>query len=276
MNAASQKRVMQAITAVMLALTYFAAGFAICAGLPTTTTVLSAQTSRWEGSPFTAAQMEELAVATRDYTVATHDQAALMDAIAKANDEAATPYANADADRLAEAPDQYTLDADALAHLDDVYEVVSRFTMPLVGVALISAFCLMALLRMFGYRPVGTALLWAGVAVLALFAMLGLWALIGFDGLFASIHSAFFADGTWTFPADSLLIRMYPQAFWMSMGAVWLASSCALAVISLIVGALMLRAAKKRQAAAKATAAPSDARENAVASESAPAQTERG
>ncbi|WP_251213289.1 DUF1461 domain-containing protein [Adlercreutzia murintestinalis] len=264
MSTSAQKSVMQVITAIMLALTYFAAGFALCAGIPATTGWLSSQTSLWEGSPFTAAQMQDLALATRDYTVSGHDRAALTEALAHANEAANTPYAALEGEQLiSQAPDAYTLDADALAHLDDVYEVVSRFTMPLLGVALISAFCLMALLRMFGYRPVGVALVGAGGAVLVLFAALGIWASIGFDGLFTNIHTLFFADGSWVFPADSLLIRMYPHAFWVGMGGIWLASSCVLAALSLVIGALMLRAAKKRAAARTRTSSAAPAAQDA-------------
>lgn len=243
---------MQAITAIMLALTYFAAGFAICAGVPPVVGLLSAQASQAEGSPFTQEQLGDLALATRDYTVGSHDLDALMAAVAQANAEARTPYADASAEQLLdEVPAEYTLDREAVAHLDEVNDVVSRFTMPLVGIALISAFCLMALLRAYGYRAVGSPLMLAGAGVLVLFAVLGLWGLVGFSGFFAGLHTLFFSEGSWMFPADSLLICMYPEAFWMGMGLVWLASSSLLALISLVIGALMRRSAKE-QAAARA------------------------
>ena len=56
-------------------------------------------------------------------------------------------------------------------------------------------------------RPrLGTVLLATGALVLGLFAALGAWAYLDFDALFALFHSFFFADGTWTFSADSLAV----------------------------------------------------------------------
>lgn len=251
MSKTTQMKVMQAITAVMLVLTYIAAGFAVVAGIPETTYRLSLINSQHDESPFSKQQLADLAVETRDYTVSAHDLDALMAQVAQANEEAGTPYADATKEQLLnEVPDEYTLDAAVIAHLDDVNEVVGRFFMPLLGVAMIAAFCLMGMLRMYGSTPVGRALLWAGAAALVLSAVLGIWALVGFDGLFAGLHAVFFADGTWVFPADSLLIRMYPGSFWAGMAMVWLVVSCVLAALSTLMGWLLVRRQKKAEAAA--------------------------
>lgn len=247
MGASTQQKVLGIITAALLALTYFAAGFAVCAGVPAVTEQLATRTARADLSPFEREQLTSLAVATRDYTVGAHDQSALAEALAQANRDAGTPYTSmAPEELLAQAPDEYALDEAALAHLDDVNEVTSRFFMPILGAAVLAGFCIMAGYRMFGSRMVARALIGAGAVVLAVLAVLGIWGIFGFNGLFSGMHALFFQSGTWVFPVDSLLICMYPQTFWMGMGAVWLSISCLLAALSIAGGAIMLRRERKR------------------------------
>ncbi|MHB8049816.1 MAG: lipoprotein intramolecular transacylase Lit [Coriobacteriia bacterium] len=42
-----------------------------------------------------------------------------------------------------------------------------------------------------------------------------------FNALFAWFHSLFFAEGTWVFPYEALLIRVFPLPFWIAAGATW-------------------------------------------------------
>lgn len=263
MGSSSQRKVLGIITAALLALTYFAAGFAVCAGAPTVTEQLAARTVRADLSPFEREQLTSLAVATRDYTVGAHDRGALAEALAQANRDAGTPYASLAPDELLiQAPDEYALDEAALAHLDDVNEVTSRFFMPILGVAVLAGFCIMATYRMFGSRTVAGALIGAGATVLAVLTVLGVWGAFGFNGLFSGLHALFFQSGTWIFPVDSLLICMYPQAFWVGMGAVWLVTSCLLAALSIAGGAIMLRRERKHamQQEGQAQPTPDDSR----------------
>lgn len=44
-----------------------------------------------------------------------------------------------------------------------------------------------------------------------------------FERFFVAFHGLFFAAGTWTFPYDSLLIRLFPEPFWVASGASWAA-----------------------------------------------------
>ena len=85
-------------------------------------------------------------------------------------------------------------------------------------------------------RALGRTLMASGGLVLAAFCALGAWAAIDFDGLFAAFHSLFFQAGTWTFPYDSLLITLYPTAFWMGMGGIWLAVTCGLSILAVLIG----------------------------------------
>ena len=111
-----QEKVLSALSAILLALTYFVAGFAVCAGVPGVTEQLAMRCSEADLSPFEHPELTQLAVATRDYTVGSHDLDALTDAIADANSKAATPYAGSSAEELlSEVPDAYTLDEEAIA-----------------------------------------------------------------------------------------------------------------------------------------------------------------
>ncbi|WP_165170949.1 DUF1461 domain-containing protein [Adlercreutzia sp. ZJ242] len=263
MSKDTQQTILSVICAVALALTFFASGLVTCC-LPITTQVLAGATCAHDISPFTQDELIRAAEATRSYTVDEHDEEALYAALWEINERAAAegralagapdlaaarggadagarPDVEAIKGAFAGASESYVLPADAVAHLDDVSDVIARFTPALLGIAVLAAFCLMATLRLYGARPVGRALTWAGAGTLAALLLLGLWALIGFDGFFAAFHGLFFADGTWTFPSDSLLICMYPTAFWMGMGGVWLATSCALSILSLALGLHMLK-----------------------------------
>ena len=247
MSKTAQERVIIALTSIALALTFFASGFAVCAGVPATTEVLARATSADEISPFSKDQLVEAAVATRAYTVVETDRDALAETVARINADARTPYAAATRAQLEAAPDAYALTPYALDHLDDVHAVIERVMPALLGIAVLAAFCFAVTLRQFSTRAVGCALLLAGCGVIAVFVALGAWVLIDFDSFFAAFHSLFFSAGTWTFPYDSLLICMYPQAFWMGMGAVWLATAVTLSILSVVFGIVLTK--KRAQSA---------------------------
>lgn len=180
------------------------------------------------------------------------DQASFL---GESSDSEAAAFADATAMRdavakLAALDQAYALDDAALSHLTDVNDVISRVTWALIGVAVLAAFCLMVSMRSFGAQAAGRALMWAGGGIVVLLVLLGAWALIGFESFFAAFHSLFFAEGTWTFPYDSLLICMYPTAFWMGMGAIWLVTTGALSILSLVSGRMLVKRAHEQAATA--------------------------
>lgn len=221
---------------IFLAITYIAIGYAVCAGIPFVTEKVAAATVDDASSPFGKVELVEGAVATRDYSFGSHDLDAYMATIRDMNQEAGTPYADGD---LAGAPEQYTVTPEAITHLDDVYEVSSRLLMPIFGIAAIAAFLLFGGFRMFGPRVVANMLVIGGCIAGGLLVLLGLWALISFDSFFAAFHGLFFAQGTWTFPSDSLLITMLPEGFWAGIGGVWLTLSILLAAVSVVLGVVL-------------------------------------
>jgi integral membrane protein (TIGR01906 family) len=60
-------------------------------------------------------------------------------------------------------------------------------------------------------------------------------AVIDFATFFAGFHGLLFKAGTWTFPADSMLIRLFPERFWATAGLAW-GSLSALIAAGLLVG----------------------------------------
>ena len=262
MTRSFQRNLIGTIAAVALAATFILCGVAVCAGVPQVTETLSRATSNTELSPFNQDQLVRAALATRDYTVVEPDEAKLMEVIAEINDEANTPYAGASAEELAAADDAYTLAPEELSHLQDVNAVIARLMPVVLSCALLAAFCLMGSLQMWGPRSMGRPLAWAGGAVVALFAVLGVWALVGFDSLFAAFHGLFFADGTWTFPVDSLLICLYPEAFWVGMAGVWLAVTLLVSILSLVCGIALIRRERRSRADRAQSAAIEETKKN--------------
>ena len=109
-------------------------------GVPQTTEMLAGAFSGNgnPGTPFSHDELVQAAVATRDYTVGSNDREAVFSMLHAINESAGTPYAEASPDELAAAPEEYTLPADALSHLDDVYHVVAGARIGLIVVALVA------------------------------------------------------------------------------------------------------------------------------------------
>ncbi len=234
-------RLLSIIAAVALAVAFVAAGLGICC-LPQTTQALANAFSGMDNpnTAFTHEQLVRAAMATRDFTVGSHDEAALTETLAAINEEAQTPLAP-HSNKPAGYTEDYTLDENSISHLDDVYEVIEQTKPWLIGAAVLAA-ALIAFLLLTGKRSsAGEALLMGGTVVLVGFLVLGIMAVVNFDGFFAVFHSLFFADGTWTFSYESLLITMYPTAFWMGMGVVWLATTCLLSILAIVIGCILRR-----------------------------------
>lgn len=222
-------------SALLLAVTLIGAGFAAVAIPDAATATLSRAFSGCDqpNTPLTADEFASMAIAGKHYTFDDNDREKLDAAIAEANvaaeaDGRATASTRENAAR--------SLPADAISHLDDVYRVAS---MAKPALAIVAVLCIAGLAHVavrIGRRALGRTLIAGGGLVLAAFCALGAWAAIDFDGLFAAFHSLFFQAGTWTFPYDSLLITLYPTAFWMGMGGIWLAVTCGLSILAVLIG----------------------------------------
>ena len=225
-------------SALLLAVTLIGAGFAVVAIPDAATATLSRAFSGCDqpSTPFTADELTSMAIAGKHYTFYDNDRDKLDAAIAEAN---AAAEADGRATASARESAARNLPADAISHLDDVYRVACVAKPALVIVAMLCIAGLAHVAVRIGRRALGRTLIAGGGLLLAAFCARGAWAAIDFDGLFAAFHSLFFQAGTWTFPYDSLLITLYPTAFWMGMGGIWLAATCIASIICIIVGRLL-------------------------------------
>jgi uncharacterized protein DUF1461 len=122
------------------------------------------------------------------------------------------------------------------AHLMDARLVLRVF----VALGLASLVLLVAALR---HRP-KDARRWRAVARgglgLAVGAVvIGVVGFFAFDQLFVLFHEIFFPQGNWEFPADSNMIRLYPDAFWQLTAA-------ALGVLCVVGGGFVWWVARRR------------------------------
>lgn len=264
------RRIIAVVTAVALAASFVGAGFLVCTTPPVTGT-LANLFSDDVTSPFSRAQLVQVAEATRDYSFGSHDQAALYRAIYRVDaqyqrqiedaggtmpvdfpqlyvvaegaedDLAANVNATQYAAVFRGASELYCFSPDTISHLDDCHNLVA-IAYPLLAVLAAVALAGLVFTGVTSRkRAVGGVLLAAGIVVLAAFAGLGAWAAIDFAGFFTTFHGVFFSQGNWTFPYDSLLICALPTPFWAGMGIVWLAVSVLASAIGIIIGRKLLK-----------------------------------
>lgn len=145
---------------------------------------------------------------------------------------------------------QPAFDQAAVSHLMDVRRVISG-ARTATGVA---AF-LLAMYAGYGIARRRLARFASGmvagaIAIGVVMVLAAAASFIDFEALFAAFHGLFFAAGTWTFPADSLLIRLFPERFWIASGAAWAALSVVAALV-LAGTAPLVRGAEARLSASR-------------------------
>ncbi len=278
----SSDSILAGIGATVLAVALAVCGFAFCC-MPPTTNWLASSMSLGEESPYTHDQLVQLADVTRTYTVDQRSlgddpvqavanatltcareasakgspKADLWNAQAKAvlDESAADASPDVTMEKLAQVSDRYALDSAAMTHLDDCYRAITGVSswLGMIGVAALLVAILLFVRKQFA--ALAFMLRVGPVFLVVVLGILGLWAVIDFNGLFAVFHSFFFEDGTWTFPADSLLISMYPLTFWQGMAGVWAAGAIGLGVLCFVGGCAASWRAKQQAADLAAEAA---------------------
>jgi integral membrane protein (TIGR01906 family) len=141
---------------------------------------------------------------------------------------------------LPEGDDERTaFPADVVSHMEDVRLVIqAAHVLTLVLAALLVAVMVVAGRRA-GRSTVAAGLFAGGITAVALALLLVVVGVLNFDALFTGMHKLFFADGTWTFAEDSLLICAYPLPFWTGMAIVWALALAFLSAASATVGFLL-------------------------------------
>lgn len=239
------------LTAALLAFGLFGSGLVVCM-MPQTTRLLGDNFAGWEDATYPQETMEGLAEAVRAFSVDGTGRAPLEAAVRSALEQnypaidraiqsgqvGQNVGGNLTADGLGigNLISIYTLPDSALDHLEDCLPV---FATSRIAIVLSLVFALVGALLLVIRRQrklAGWILFAVPLAVIGMIVTLGLWAFFDFDSLFTWIHGLFFANGTWVFPIDSLLITLFPEAFWMGMGIVWVAVSILLSLIVCVIG----------------------------------------
>jgi integral membrane protein (TIGR01906 family) len=112
-------------------------------------------------------------------------------------------------------------DASAVSHLADVRRVISAALIFTWGLAIVLAAWVWVKVGSGQLDRVASALRAGAVWCAVLVVLAALAGFLNFDALFSAFHGLFFAEGTWTFAADSLLIQTFPEQFWATAAAVW-------------------------------------------------------
>lgn len=114
-------------------------------------------------------------------------------------------------------------DASAVSHLRDVRAVIAAGRVATGAAAGLLAVWLLWCVARARWVALARGLRWGGLTAVGLTASAAFVALVGFDRFFAGFHTLFFEPGTWVFPSDSLLIRLFPEQFWVAAAAAWAA-----------------------------------------------------
>jgi len=110
--------------------------------------------------------------------------------------------------------DQPLYTPEEIAHLVDVQRLVLLITGLGLAGALLLAVAVLSRLRGADRARLGLALRRGGWLCVALVMVPGLGVLLAWPLAFTRFHEVLFAPGTWQFPPDSSLIRLFPERFW--------------------------------------------------------------
>lgn len=240
-------------TSIALAYSLFGLGFSICT-MPQATSIIGGTFSGWEHATYPEEDMSAIAEAVRSFSIegtSSEDlHTTINEVLAKTQPDIAAAFnagsivdsgidPSAFSADLSTLEERYSLPQDALSHLQDCTPV---FTTGRISTGVVGAFGiagLIAILVLAGRKWAGKTLIAAAGLVVAVLLTLGAWAVLDFDGLFAWMHSLFFAQGSWLFDSRSLLITLFPEAFWAAMAGLWIVSSLVLAGITALAGKLI-------------------------------------
>jgi len=128
-------------------------------------------------------------------------------------------------------------DETAVSHLLDVRDVLIETRALAVCLTIVSlGWFLLRRRTAHGKAMLCRAASGAGATLLTVTLGVAVAAVLDFDAFFSVFHSLFFASGTWVFPADALLIQIFPLPFWMISASVWACLIVLEGTVLLIIG----------------------------------------
>ena len=142
-------------------------------------------------------------------------------------------------------------DAAATSHLRDVHNVLGAARTATGWLAALVVVGLGVQIARRRFSAISDAMLAGGAVCVLLVVLAALAGTLDFDSFFAWFHGLFFSAGTWEFPADALLIQLFPEGFWMAAGLSW-AGLVLLGGIVMAVAGRLVRDADSRGSGAPA------------------------
>lgn len=130
---------------------------------------------------------------------------------------------------------------DVVSHMWDVRNVLQGTRIVTLILTALWAAVLLLPGQKAGRSTIGTGLFFGGVMAVAIALLLAIIGGVSFNSLFSGMHQLFFAEGTWTFAEDSLLICAYPLPFWMGMGVIWAATLILFSALAATLGFFIRR-----------------------------------
>lgn len=197
----------KALARIVLAITIILAGLMVCIHIPQVTEIVSRLTSNAASVGLSSDAMAKISVSTRDFSLGLIGPEGLKSVLATLGIPTSA------------------LDESMLTHLQDCTWVFNLMTDLFKALGIASLVLAVLALIIDRRNELSKLLLQSSILAILILAAFGIWITVGFDSFFTLMHSLFFASGTWTFPADSFLIQMFPENFWIGMGVVWGASS---------------------------------------------------
>lgn len=256
-------------TGVCASVSLFLFGLMI-AMLPLSTSVIGANYANWEDDAYPKQTMEQLGslarafafsgkhaddLAEAEWQAFQANNAALAEQVPVSQDApaadkvaAAFDFARTDPHVSERTVESYLLNASAIEHLADCTRLFDAGRILFAAAAMGAVAAGAYLYRRGGHRMLARALMGASSAIFIIVSVALVWALLDFNQLFSTFHALFFAEGTWTFPSDSLLIQLFPSAFWAAMLGLWVICSLVLSAVVLAAGILMQRKTDAREA----------------------------
>jgi integral membrane protein (TIGR01906 family) len=124
------------------------------------------------------------------------------------------------------------------SHLMDVKKLLttaSSWMLLLLALLVFSSIAMFFVFENRLMRNISIMLVGSGMITIGLIILLGISALF-FDQVFVLFHHVFFPQGNWTFPADSTLIRVFPERFFYDAFTTIIIRSAAAGVGLIIAG----------------------------------------
>jgi len=132
------------------------------------------------------------------------------------------------------------LNVGELSHMSDVKTFIGKLSTTYL--VLLAIYTVLAVLLLFFSKNILESLIkffyLGGIVANVAFLALILFVLTSFDSAFVRFHEIFFSQGNWAFPADSNLIKIFPESLFVAGFEQIILSSFLVSAIILLVGLL--------------------------------------